>query len=297
MSAWLGVEIRHLSAFDAVASEGSFSRAARKLGYTQSAISGQIATLERAVGERLLERGVGKTEAAPTPAGNVLLNHARTVSARLHAAQADLAAIRDSRHETIRVGISGTVGARLLPAVIERLRAEAPGVRLDFRESASELRLTELVEVGELDVAFAVPPVAQASLASADLLSDPFVLLLAESTRGEPDLSSLTLAAFEPCAAQSAAEESLREWGLDSERVLRLEDARAILALVASGACNALLPRLAVGETELTVSRLPARVPPRRVLLVWHRYRTIPTATATFVEAARQAAAAFEAAA
>ena len=65
---WLGVEIRHLSAFDAVASERSFSRAARKLGYTQSAISGQIAALERAVGERLLHRGVGQSEAVPTPA-------------------------------------------------------------------------------------------------------------------------------------------------------------------------------------------------------------------------------------
>src|SRR5215475_10581426 len=115
---WLGVELRHFAALDAVASEGSFGRAAARLGYTQSAVSQQIATLERIVGEQLIERPGGSRPVALTEGGQLLLRHARAIVARMQAAQADLAALSAGEGGSLHVGIFQSVGARLLPEVM-----------------------------------------------------------------------------------------------------------------------------------------------------------------------------------
>src|SRR5205809_5351303 len=112
---WLGVELRHLIALEAVAREGSFGRAATSLGYTQSAVSQQIATLERIVGERLVERPGGPKAVSLTEAGELLLRHAQAIVARLVAAQADLSALSDGAAGVLRVGIYQSIGARVLP--------------------------------------------------------------------------------------------------------------------------------------------------------------------------------------
>jgi DNA-binding transcriptional LysR family regulator len=91
---WPGVEIRLLVALESVAAAGSFSLAARRLGYTQSAVSGQIIALERAVGSRLVDRVRGARSVRLTPEGGVLLRHAEEITARLAAAQSELHALR-----------------------------------------------------------------------------------------------------------------------------------------------------------------------------------------------------------
>src|SRR3954471_22697939 len=69
---WSGLEIRHLAALQAVADSGNFSRAADRLGYTQSAVSQQVAALERIVGVALFERPGGPRPVTLTPSGEVL---------------------------------------------------------------------------------------------------------------------------------------------------------------------------------------------------------------------------------
>ena len=108
---WLRVEVRHLAALRAVAEEGSFGAAALKLGYTQSAVSQQIATLERAVGERLIDRPGGPRKVSMTEAGRVLLRHAERIVAGMEAAWADLSALAAGDAGTIRVGTYQSVGA------------------------------------------------------------------------------------------------------------------------------------------------------------------------------------------
>src|SRR5881398_2997656 len=137
----LGVELRHLLALQAIAEHGSFGRAARALGYTQSAISQQVATLERAVGEKLIERPGGPRPVSLTEAGRLLLRHAESIVARLDAAQADLAALRAGEAGTLRVGTFQSVGARLLPEIMRRFRKSWPEIEIMLEERDSDAEL------------------------------------------------------------------------------------------------------------------------------------------------------------
>src|SRR5256885_4800089 len=94
---WLGVELRHFLALEAVAREGSFGKAATALGYTQSAVSQQIATLERIVGHRLVERPGGPEPVSLTEAGRLPLIHADAIAARVPPAQADLTSLAEGQ--------------------------------------------------------------------------------------------------------------------------------------------------------------------------------------------------------
>src|SRR6476469_7485166 len=134
---WLGVDLRHLAGREAVARTGSFGRAARELGYTQSAVSQQIAQLERMVGQRLFDRHGGPRRVEPTEAGLLLLVRADAIVARLDAARADMAALAEGAAGTLRVGIYQSVGTRLLPALVRRFREQWPLVGVRVREESS----------------------------------------------------------------------------------------------------------------------------------------------------------------
>ena len=161
---WLGVELRHFAALEAVARTRSFGRAARELGYTQSAVSQQIAQLERIVGQRLFHRPGGPRRVEPTEAGLLLLGHADAIVARLDAARADMAALAEGSAGTLRVGIYQSVGARLLPALVRRFREQWPRVGVRVREESDSTELLRLLEHGELDLAFAELPLPPATI-------------------------------------------------------------------------------------------------------------------------------------
>src|SRR6185503_12386781 len=156
---WLGLELRHLIALKAIAEEGTFGRAAKRLGYTQSAISQQIAMLERIVGRRLIDRPGGPRPVSLTEAGDLLLRHADAIAARLQAAQADLVALDAGDAGPLRIGTYQSVGAKVLPALLREFTEQWPKVDVTLQESADDRELLQLVERGELDLSFVVLPV------------------------------------------------------------------------------------------------------------------------------------------
>src|SRR6476619_7558995 len=153
---WLGLELRHLVALKAIAEEGTFGRAAQRLGYTQSAISQQIAMLERIVGQKLIDRPGGPRPVSLTEAGELLLRHADAIAARLQAAQADLAALDAGDAGPLRIGTYQSVGAKVLPQLLREFSDQWPQVEITLQESADDRDLIHLVERGELDLSFVV---------------------------------------------------------------------------------------------------------------------------------------------
>ena len=176
---WLGIELRHFLALEAVAREGSFGKAATALGYTQSAVSQQIAALERIVGQRLVERPGGPRPVSLTEAGRLLLTHADAIAARVAAAQADLDALGKGEAGTLSVGVFQSVGQRILPELMRRYLGGWPEVDVTLTESADDEELLALIERGELDLTFADLPVIEGPFEWVELLRDPYVLVVA----------------------------------------------------------------------------------------------------------------------
>src|SRR5262245_31948435 len=122
------VELRHLQALRSVAEEGSFGRAALRLGFTQSAISQQIAHLERLVGEPVFDRPGGARPVTLTPIGEMLLPHATAILDRVRSAEADLSAFRSGEVGTVAIGTFQSISVRILPGLLTDLSRLRPDI-------------------------------------------------------------------------------------------------------------------------------------------------------------------------
>lgn len=293
---WLGVEMRHLAALEAVAREGSFGAAATSLGYTQSAVSQQIAALERAVGQRLIDRPGGPRRVSLTEAGALLLRHAEGLVARLEAARADLDALSAGEAGTLRVGTFQSFGARVLPAVMRRFAAEWPRVSIELTEMRDDGALREAVERGALDLAFTdgadVPP-----LVGHHLLSDGYVLLVPADSplvaRAESpsvaEMAAMDLISFRSCSEAHRLERTMADARTPLHVVFRSDDNATVQGMVSAGMGAALLPRLAVEMSDPGVAAIDMsdRVPNRRISIVFDPDRHRSRAAEAFIAVAQ----------
>jgi DNA-binding transcriptional LysR family regulator len=292
---WFGLQLRHLAALKAVAEEGTFAAAAARLGYTQSAISQQIAALERITGVSLLERPPGKRPRGLTLAGEIVLRHAAAMFARADALEADLAAAAGAE-ATLRLGIYQSIGVHVLPRLLQRFGSEWPTVELQLRESSSDVELLALVERAELDLTFCMLPVGPGPFETMELFADEYVLVVPSDsplTRRRrltvADVARLPLISFRSCRNEHRIESQFRARGFEPTVVFRSDDNATVQALVGHGAGAALMPRLTVSFTDAATAFLDVSslFPPRLVGLVWHRDRELSTPAQVLMDAAR----------
>jgi molybdate transport repressor ModE-like protein len=133
----------------AIAERGSFTAAAAELGYSQSAVSRQIAALEREAGTPLFERH--RTGVRLTGNGLILLRHARVVLDEIDAAERELEGAEPDVHE-VRLGAFISAGAVVLPRALRALRSQRPDIRVTTREGTTPA-LVRALRAGTLDLA------------------------------------------------------------------------------------------------------------------------------------------------
>src|ERR671921_1611700 len=144
------LDVRRLRVLREVAAGGSFSAAAESLAYTQSAVSQQIAALEREAGIRLVDRNARGVRL--TDAGRALVDHADAILARLADAEAELEAIAGLRGGRLRMASFESAGATLMPLAIAQFSASHPGVELSMTLGEPEDTEPQL-KSGEADLA------------------------------------------------------------------------------------------------------------------------------------------------
>ncbi|GAA5170950.1 MULTISPECIES: LysR family transcriptional regulator [Amycolatopsis] len=269
------LDVRRLQVLRAVVTSGSITAAARNLGYTPSAISQQLATLEREAGTELLER-VGRGVRA-TAAGALLSEHAEVLSGQLAKAEAELANLKAGRTGRLAIRYFATAGAALVPPAVAEIRREFPGIQLDLRLREPHESIPE-VESGDVDVAIVVwrgewrvrtaelvhllddpyraalprthPLVRKRVLDLTDLRDEPWV-----GTEGTPGPCRDTL-----IAACGAA-------GFAPNFVLECEDYQTAQGFVAAGLGVSLVPVLGLGAPHpgVVIKRIRRPEPVRAI--------------------------------
>jgi DNA-binding transcriptional LysR family regulator len=260
-----------------VASLGSFTAAAKSLGYTQSAVSRQVAGLETAAGTPLFERtarGVRLTDA-----GEALLLRAGTILEEVDAAQQELAGMAEPATGRLRVGAFPTAVAALVPRAIAEFRRRQPGVQISLREGGTPSQLKRLYS-GSVDVAvIGFLPGGQVTrdqrISLEQLTDDPLLLAVGGehplARRRTVDLDNLAGESW--IAASTDASDTMIgawQWADWRPRVdLIAKEWTAKLGLVAAGLGVTLVPGLAAAAVRPDVALVRIRSGPasRQVLV------------------------------
>jgi DNA-binding transcriptional LysR family regulator len=242
-----------------VAAQGSFSAAAEALSFTQSAVSQQVAALEREAGAKLVERGARGIRL--TPAGQALVTHADAILARLDDAEQELAAIAGLKGGRLRTASFQSAGATLVPRALAEFHRRHREV--DLSASTAELaEARELLRSGEIDIAivmdFEGEPLVYPDLETEHLLNDQYCVALPSGHR-LADRARVALADLSDedwinsCPGTSCDQVVLgacRAAGFSPRVVIESDENDQMQACVAGGLGVALWPQLALAHVR-----------------------------------------------
>jgi DNA-binding transcriptional LysR family regulator len=272
------LDVRRLNVLREVVARGSFSGAADALHLSQSAVSQQVAALEREVGMRLLERTTGGPKL--TSAGEALVGHADAVIARLEEAERELADIAGLETGRLRLMSFPTASATLVTRAMSDFNRRFPNIYLHFSEGDPEESIPAL-RSGDIDIAVAFdyttnPENFGRDTESALIFEDPMHVALPS---GHPLAASRTvkvesladedwLCGEGPSSCREHVLGVCRTAGFEPAISFESDDYQVLKGLVAAGLGVTLLPELAGGHPGVELREIAPDAPIRRVWAV-----------------------------
>jgi len=292
------LDVRRLRVLREVALRGSFSAAAEALTYSQSAVSQQIAALEREAGTRLVERngrGIRLTDA-----GRALVRRADAILVELAAADAELQAIAGLRGGRVRVSTFASAATALLPAAVTAFRAAHPAVQVELSLVEATEEAIGGLRTGRADLVLVARPAGEPPTDQVEahrLLEDPMQAVLPGGHRlarrrtlrlddlaGEP----WVLGGGPGCSDRATILRACHAAGFEPRVTVDFptDDYNATQGMVAAGAGVTLLPRLAlaVPRDDLAVRPLAGAGPSREVVAAIRRGDQAPATLAMLEE-------------
>ena len=270
------LDVRRMRVLREVAARGSFSAAAEALSFTQSAVSQQVAALERETGTTLLERGSRGVRL--TDAGRALVAHADAILARIEDAEEELAALAGLRGGRLRLASFQSAGATLVPRAVKAFHDRHPDVELSMVEAEPD-DAQERLRAGDIDLAvvydFEPLPSLGEDLELSHLIDDCYDAVLAKdhrlASRSRLRLADLAedpwIASTQRCGCRVITEAACRTAGFDVRVAFEADETMAAQALVAAGVGVTIFPRLALNPLHpgVVARSLGRDAPTRRI--------------------------------
>jgi DNA-binding transcriptional LysR family regulator len=272
------LDVRRLRVLREVALRGSFSAAADALHFTQSAVSQQMAALEREAGMPLVERNARGVRL--TQAGEALVRHTDVILARLADAEAELEAIAGLRGGRVRMASFPSAGATIAPRAIARFRERHPDVEVSL-VMAEPPEGIEKLRAGEVDVALLIDTpwecTTEPGIDREHLLDDPLYVCLpkAHPRAGRVRLrledladEAWLLGSTGTCPDASIFLRACERAGFEPRIAFHSDDYLAIQGFVAAGMGVSFIPDLALVTVrdDVVIRELSPRAPERRIV-------------------------------
>ena len=291
------MELRNINTFLHIAELHSFSRTARQLGYSQSAVSSQIAQLEAELGAPLFDR-VGKTVRL-TSAGETFLGYARTLLTTAEQAQAALQPAKQISG-SLRIALADSVCSTFLPGLLKRYHALCPQVELVLCTATADGML-QMLGTNQIDLAYTLDqPLLQPNLVLAADVPEPVCFIAPVdhplAAQAEVTLEELTRQEFllteRGMSYRDALDQRLAARGLAVQPYLELGSAALLCQMVERGMGLSFLPEYIVRAALAAGTLARLNVPDCRVemhrQLFYHRDKWLTPQMKGFIALVRE---------